>query len=155
MGTFVLKSKLFFLAADGTVISRDQVREIRKGAKDLGVSLKDAMDNAKLNQGIKNESATIQRATQRTNNIAFAKQNPNVFKNVADKSRRQGFAAGQKSVGITKGAKNAWSRLGKAGKIGGLIAAGTVGGLGVSALMGGKKSSSQNNRLQQTQGPVQ
>ena len=139
MGTFVLKSKLFFLAADGTAISRNQVREIRKGTKDLGASLKNAMDNAKLNQGIKNESATIQRAAERANNIAIAKQNPNVFKNIADKSRRQGFAAGQKSVGIMKGAKNAWSRLGKAGKIGGLVAAGTVGGLGVSALMGGKE----------------
>lgn len=96
MGTFVLKSKLFFLATDGTAISGNQVKQIRNAAKRQGVSLKSAMDNAKL----------------------------------------------------AKGAKNAWSRLGKAGKISCLVAAGTVGGLGVSALMGGKKSSSQNNRLQ-------
>ena len=35
MGTFVLKSKLFFLATDGTAIGRDQVREIRKGTKEI------------------------------------------------------------------------------------------------------------------------
>ncbi len=71
------------------------------------------------------------RATQRQANQAFAKNNPNVFKDVATKARTQGYnagvQAGKTQVGIKQGAINTWNGMSQNQK----IAAGVIGGAAV------------------------
>jgi len=125
----ILRQKLYFLAADGSVMTGADIKAQQQKMAP-GTSLVDAKNALSTSQSQANAAATAARQSERNALKAVAKENPNAIKNVATKARAQGYqngmAAGTQagikqgaaSVGIKGGIQNTWRNAGAMGKIG-------------------------------------
>ena len=124
-----MKQKNFFLnPLTGEAISGE---DLKKYKEQNGGTLKSALENKSLNDGLAAEKAAAERAANRAANQA----NQAAVKEAAMKARDSGFKAGTSagfkqgvnSVGITGGIRNAYRNAGAVGKMGmiGAAAGGT------------------------------
>ena len=145
MSTFILKSKLFFLDANGNVITGAEVLAQKQAAGGSAAGALKAVSKQKT-------AATQQAAAIRTETRALNKASHDSFAKMGAAGNKAGiqnlkatnavkgtFNAGQKSVGVMGGMKNTWNRMGTMGKAGTVAAAGLTAGLALKGLMSGRK----------------
>ena len=136
--TYTLKRKLFMFNPE----TGEYYTNVGSNGR---ASIKASKENSKATGLIAQQKAD--RAKQRAENVAAAKNNPNAISNIAKSANAKGFNAGfnkgQNSVGVLQGMKNSWGRMGTLGKAGVIGAGVAATGLMAKGLLSGSKKKDQ------------